>query len=176
MDKLLMIIGMVLVLSFGCIQGGEGADASSSEWESGEVSESGQPVVQNNNSGEGSAGEAGDESAESGAECAPEAEGNESGLGEEASPEEGEGTSEDASGQQAEEGLISLEEAQQIALASSCMDEGSVLVEDYTYNNATKTWWFETNITKPGCMPACVVDEETLSAQINWRCTGLIVE
>ncbi|MBN2122224.1 hypothetical protein JW721_04180 [Candidatus Micrarchaeota archaeon] len=180
MNRLLIVLGMMLVLSFGCIQGGEGeAGASSGEWGSGEVSESGNAEAPENETGDEPAGEgetapqeAGNESAECGTEAAPESEGNESSAG----GEEGEGAPEAASGQQGEEGIISLAEAQQIALASPCIDEGDVLIENYTYNNYTQTWWFETNITKPGCMPACVVDEETLSAEINWRCTGLIMD
>jgi hypothetical protein len=148
MNKLLMIIGMVLVLSFGCIQ--DGAGEAGAAGETGEVSESGQPGALDNGTGEEPAMEAGNESTES------EPEGNES-----------------AQGEAPHMGLI-LEEAQQLALASSCIDEGPILLENYTYNNFTHTWWFEMDIEKPGCSPACVVDEETLAAQINWRCTGLI--
>ncbi len=184
MNKHLIVLGMMLILSFGCIQGGEGeAGASSGEWGSGEVSESGNAEAPENETGQEPAAEAetapqeaGNESAESGPECVPESGGNESSASGEEPAGEGEGAPEAASGQQGEEGLISLEDAQQIALASPCMDEGNVLIENYTYNNITQTWWFETNITKPGCAPACVVDEETLSAEINWRCTGLIMD
>lgn len=181
MNKLLMIIGMVLVLSFGCIQGGAGEAGTS--WESGEVSGSGDAGALDNETGEEPAGEAegspkdaGNESAECGAEAAPGAEGNESAPSGEEPSKDGEGSPEAAAEQQEGEGLISLAEAQQIALESPCMDEGDVLIEEYNYNNITQTWWFETNITKPGCSPACVVDEETLTAEINWRCTGLIVD
>jgi len=43
------------------------------------------------------------------------------------------------------------------------------------YNEGTRTWWFDAEIadTPEGCNPACVVSEETLTAEINWRCTGL---
>ncbi len=73
-----------------------------------------------------------------------------------------------------QEGLT-LEEARQIALNSSCMEEGNI-TDNYTYNNYTHTWWFDMDIEKPGCAPACVVDELNRSAEINWRCTGLIPE
>jgi len=68
---------------------------------------------------------------------------------------------------------LTLVEAQQLAINSPCMDEGN-LTGEYTYNDVTHTWWFETDIEKEGCMPACVVDEKTGTAYINWRCTGLI--
>ncbi len=73
------------------------------------------------------------------------------------------------------EGSITLDEARAIALNSSCMDEGDITDAAPTYNNVTHTWWFETDIVKEGCMPACVVDEATRTAEINWRCTGLII-
>ena len=72
-------------------------------------------------------------------------------------------------------GSITLDEAKAIALNSSCMDEGNLTDDAPTYNNVTHTWWFETDIVKEGCMPACVVDETTKTAEINWRCTGLII-
>ena len=31
-------------------------------------------------------------------------------------------------------------------------------------------------IEKPGCLPACVVSERTKTAEINWRCTGVMVD
>lgn len=44
-------------------------------------------------------------------------------------------------------------------------------------NEVTNTWWFDLPIDteKPGCNPACVVDEVTKTAEINWRCTGLLM-
>ncbi|MFC1600152.1 hypothetical protein ACFL3T_03950 [Patescibacteria group bacterium] len=70
---------------------------------------------------------------------------------------------------------LTQEEAYEIAIASPCLEEGNVLNEAY-YNDFTKTWWFETDIDKPGCNPECMVSEETKTAEINWMCTGLIVE
>ncbi len=72
------------------------------------------------------------------------------------------------------EGSITLDEARAIAMNSSCMEEGN-LTDDYIYNNITRTWWFDMDVDKPGCAPACVVDELGKTAEINWRCTGLIV-
>jgi len=70
---------------------------------------------------------------------------------------------------------LTEEEARAIALNSSCMEEGNITNATPMYNNITYTWWFETDIVKEGCMPACVVDEATKTAEINWRCTGLII-
>jgi len=41
-------------------------------------------------------------------------------------------------------------------------------------NEITGTWWFDLDITKEGCSPACVVDVNTKAVEINWRCTGLL--
>ncbi|NYZ77098.1 hypothetical protein H0O02_02160 [Candidatus Micrarchaeota archaeon] len=72
------------------------------------------------------------------------------------------------------EGSITLDEARAIALGSACMGEGGI-TDEYMYNENTHTWWFETDIVRQGCSPACVVDELTRTAEINWRCTGLII-
>ena len=70
--------------------------------------------------------------------------------------------------------IISEAEARAIA-EKSCIKGGEALASG-TYNEITRTWWFDANLnaTKPGCNPACVVDEKTKTAEINWRCTGLI--
>lgn len=70
------------------------------------------------------------------------------------------------------EGSLSLDEARAVAESSSCMDEGE-LGDTHTYNNETNTWWFDMDIDKPGCSPACVVYANE-TAEINWRCTGAI--
>ncbi len=72
------------------------------------------------------------------------------------------------------EGSITLDEAKAIAEASPCMDEGKLADTSPTYNDVTHTWWFDMDIVREGCAPACVVDEATKTAEINWRCTGLI--
>jgi hypothetical protein len=54
------------------------------------------------------------------------------------------------------------------------MDEGALTTAAPTYNDNSKTWWFETDIERQGCTPACVVSEGTRTAEINWMCTGLV--
>lgn len=66
-------------------------------------------------------------------------------------------------------------EARSIA-EKTCIKGGeSLLAGDYNEN--TKTWWFDANlnVVREGCNPACVVSEDTKTAEINWRCTGLIL-
>ena len=70
--------------------------------------------------------------------------------------------------------ILTYEEASGIANTSTCLDEGE-LTDTYTYNGYTDTWWIDMIIDKPGCAPACVVYEETKTAEINWRCTGAII-
>ncbi len=67
-------------------------------------------------------------------------------------------------------------EARQIA-EEACIKGGEALTSGGTYNANSKTWWFDANLnsTPQGCNPACVVFEETKTAEINWRCTGLII-
>jgi hypothetical protein len=52
------------------------------------------------------------------------------------------------------------------------------LKDEHFCNDSTGTWWidFAPNEPKEGCNPACVVNIETETAEINWRCTGLIQE
>ncbi len=74
-------------------------------------------------------------------------------------------------------GEMSLEEAITIAESSECVEKGD-LTEETFYNENTKTWWIDLDM-KPefeqeNCNPACVVSEETETAEINWRCMGLI--
>jgi len=69
---------------------------------------------------------------------------------------------------------LSLDEAKQIALKDSECSKGN-LKETYMCNEVTGTWWFDLDIEKQGCMPACVVNVATKEAEINWRCTGLIM-
>ncbi len=70
--------------------------------------------------------------------------------------------------------LMTIDEALKIA-SNSCV-KGNEILEDGYYNEMSKTWWFDANLnnTPKGCSPACVVSEETKTAEINWRCTGLI--
>lgn len=68
---------------------------------------------------------------------------------------------------------MTLEEARSIATNSECTQEGS-LTDQAFYNEVTHTWWIDLDLKKPGCAPACVVSAKTRSAEINWRCTGLL--
>ncbi|MFH0927908.1 MAG: hypothetical protein V1821_00360 [bacterium] len=69
-----------------------------------------------------------------------------------------------------------LTEAAAKKIAEKTCIKGSESLASGYYNDGTKTWWFDANLssTKEGCNPACVVSEETKTAEINWRCTGLI--
>ncbi|MFH0852094.1 MAG: hypothetical protein V1845_00585 [bacterium] len=65
-------------------------------------------------------------------------------------------------------------EARQIAEAT-CIKGGESLAASGLYNENSKSWWFDANLnaTQQGCNPACVVSEDTKTAEVNWRCTGL---
>lgn len=66
---------------------------------------------------------------------------------------------------------MTYEEAKAIA-EKEC---GYPIKEQHTCNSYTGTWWLDLDINKPGCNPACVVNLTNKSAEINWRCTGLIL-
>src|SRR5680860_29139 len=66
---------------------------------------------------------------------------------------------------------LSLSEAKEIAIQGQCGDK---LEGTYICNEGTGTWWIDLNIDKAGCNPACMINVETKTAIINWRCTGLI--
>jgi hypothetical protein len=70
----------------------------------------------------------------------------------------------------------SLSESEARAIAEKSCIKGGEALDAGIYNENSKTWWFDANLnaTKPGCNPACVVWEETKTAEVNWRCTGLI--
>jgi hypothetical protein len=68
---------------------------------------------------------------------------------------------------------MSLFEAKQVAMASDCVENGT-LTDTGICNSDTGTWWIDLDIEKTGCSPACVVDIEAKTGEINWRCTGLI--
>lgn len=63
-----------------------------------------------------------------------------------------------------------------IIAESVCIKGGETLGVG-KYNDGTKTWWYDANLntTQEGCKPACVVDEVSQTAEINWRCTGLVI-
>ena len=76
-----------------------------------------------------------------------------------------------------EEGMT-LEVAKIIAEDSECTEKGD-LTDNYMYNENSKTWWIDLEMKDEFkfdyCNPACVVNEETKTAEINWRCTGAII-
>jgi len=71
---------------------------------------------------------------------------------------------------------MTINEALVIASASDCVLEGN-LTNNYFCNGETGTWWVNLDVPDPGlCNPACVVDLGSNTAEVNWRCTGLIEE
>jgi predicted lipoprotein with Yx(FWY)xxD motif len=70
-------------------------------------------------------------------------------------------------------GPMSQADALAKAQNSSCAQAGEISVIG-TYNNNSDTWWFDITENKSGCNPACVVSSNG-SAEVNWRCTGLIM-
>lgn len=75
------------------------------------------------------------------------------------------------------ESLILKTEALEIAQQNKECSTTGVLTDDISYNSFTKTWWIDLEripeLEKDGCNPACVVNEETKTSEVNWRCTGL---
>jgi hypothetical protein len=69
-----------------------------------------------------------------------------------------------------------LSEAEARTIAEKTCIKGGESLGDVIYNDGTKTWWYDANLNSNpgGCHPACVVSEDTQTAEINWRCTGLI--
>lgn len=70
----------------------------------------------------------------------------------------------------------SLSEAEARVIAEKLCIKGGKALDSGIYNETSKTWWFNANFNavREGCNPACVVSEETKTAEINWRCTGLV--
>ena len=72
---------------------------------------------------------------------------------------------------------MSLSEARKIAINSEFANQGT-LKDTYSCNEGTSTWWIDMKptIEHPGCSPAYVVNINTKSVEINWRCTGAIIQ
>lgn len=70
---------------------------------------------------------------------------------------------------------MTFDEAFEIAAESACALEGK-LQDAGSCNVDTGTWWINLEVDKSNCYPACVVNIEDNSVEINWRCTGLLVE
>ncbi len=68
---------------------------------------------------------------------------------------------------------MTQEEAKTIAENSSCTKEGTIKKFE-GFNENSETFWFTLKTNKKNCSPACVVSKKTKTAEINWRCTGLI--
>ena len=75
--------------------------------------------------------------------------------------------------QDEEKNSMTISDAKEIAKASECGDK--FLDNYHMCNENTGTWWIDLEIEKEGCSPACVVNIVTRKAEINWRCTGLII-
>lgn len=73
------------------------------------------------------------------------------------------------------EPAMSESDARTIA-ETQCISQGES-ISSGSYNVNSKTWWFDATLSNPkaGCNPACVVSEDG-SFEINWRCTGAIVD
>ena len=72
------------------------------------------------------------------------------------------------------EPTMSEDEARAIASNSECARIGT-LKDNAFYNDSTGTWWIDLAVDKPNCNPACVVHVSDKTAEVNWRCTGLVV-
>jgi hypothetical protein len=68
---------------------------------------------------------------------------------------------------------LSEADARRIAEQSDCAKQGAIK-ETEGYNPNSDTWWFRLDAAKGGCYPACVVSAASKTAEINWRCTGLM--
>ncbi len=67
---------------------------------------------------------------------------------------------------------LSYQEAVEIAQGSECLMEGGQLKETSFCNEDTGTWWIDLDLEMPNCNPACVVDLNSKTAEINGRCMG----
>ncbi len=62
-----------------------------------------------------------------------------------------------------------MDKAINLAKNSECTKEGT-LTEEIHYNQNSKTWLIDLELPKQGCDPACVINLEEKTAEINWRC------
>jgi len=69
---------------------------------------------------------------------------------------------------------MTREKAKEQAIQSTCAQQARLTGEGY-YNENSRTWWFNLDLDKTGCNPACVVKEDG-KVELNWRCTGAIPE
>lgn len=71
---------------------------------------------------------------------------------------------------------MSYVEARAIALASNCTAGGDLIEGTEFCNDFAGSWWIDLDLEMEGCSPACVIDVADGTAEINWRCTGLLPE
>ncbi|PIZ52434.1 hypothetical protein COY27_00370 [Candidatus Woesearchaeota archaeon CG_4_10_14_0_2_um_filter_33_13] len=69
------------------------------------------------------------------------------------------------------------DQAISLAEKSEC-GQAAYLTEEINHNEYTNTWWINLKMKEPktGCNPACVINLEQKTAEINWRCTGLLLD
>ncbi len=70
------------------------------------------------------------------------------------------------------EGSLKESDVRQIA-QDACVSTGN-LTGNVTYNANSRTYWIDLDTVLAGCAPACVVWEDNRSAEVNYRCTGLV--
>ena len=74
---------------------------------------------------------------------------------------------------------LSEPEVSLIALENLDCSMAGIVGDKELYNENSNTWWFDIErmpgLDADGCNPACVVSEATRAAEVNWRCTGLVV-
>ncbi len=72
---------------------------------------------------------------------------------------------------------MTIADAIEIAENSECTEKGA-LTDSYMHNENTNTWWIDLDMKEEFeqeyCNPACVVNENTKTAEINWRCMGAL--
>ena len=69
---------------------------------------------------------------------------------------------------------LSYQEAVDVAQDSECLVEKGQLKETRFCNEDTGTWWIDLEMEMPNCNPACVVDLNSKTAEINGRCLGAL--
>ena len=65
---------------------------------------------------------------------------------------------------------MTFDEAKKIAENSSeCLKVGKIN-NNHFCNEITGTWWINLSTNIKNCSPACVIDVETKSSTVNYRC------
>ncbi len=71
--------------------------------------------------------------------------------------------------------LLTEAQARELAAkADACVQTGALKETAAVYNDCSGAWWIDLAADKPGCNPACVVNASSQTAEVNWRCTGLL--